>query len=146
MVIIKRDLPGRALELFRGGLNCAESVMRVFNEELSLGLDEPALKMAVGFGGGVGRAGCLCGALAGAVMVAGAAQDRIKGEDDPKEKAIKFVQKLHGEFARRFKTTCCRKLTKGFQQKQPERRLHCEQFVSGATEILAELLELQTTS
>lgn len=47
--------------------NCAEAMVRVFNEEYSLGLDEKALKMFSAFGGGM-YSGRECG-----YFVAGAA-------------------------------------------------------------------------
>lgn len=48
--------------------NCAETVLRLFNEEHHLGLGEDALVLAGGFGGGMG-CGETCGALCGALMV-----------------------------------------------------------------------------
>ena len=46
--------------------NCAESVLRAANEEYGLGLDEGALKLMAGFGGGMGCGG-VCGALSGGI-------------------------------------------------------------------------------
>ena len=49
-----------------GGLTCTESMLYVFNEELALGLDDNALRMATGFSGGVGGRQHICGAFTGA--------------------------------------------------------------------------------
>jgi C_GCAxxG_C_C family probable redox protein len=60
----------KALEAFDGGLNCAQSVLLAFAEEM--GLDpEKGLKIASGFGGGMGAMGGTCGAVTGAFMVIG---------------------------------------------------------------------------
>lgn len=59
-----------AVEKHRSGYNCAQAVACAFADEL--GMDESLLyKMAEGFGGGLGCAKGQCGALSGAVLVAG---------------------------------------------------------------------------
>jgi C_GCAxxG_C_C family probable redox protein len=49
-------------------LNCAEKILYGANEAYHLGLEKEALKMAAGFGGGMGMENA-CGALTAAVMV-----------------------------------------------------------------------------
>ena len=59
----ERKTPSRHLP---AGLNCAQSVLLAFAEEL--GLDpEKGLKMASSFGGGMGAMGLTCGAVTGAL-------------------------------------------------------------------------------
>lgn len=48
--------------------NCAETLVLAGNETYGLGLDEKAVKMMAGFGGGCG-CGHFCGALAGALGI-----------------------------------------------------------------------------
>ena len=55
-----------AEEKFGGGYNCAQSVLFSFCEELGLDADT-ALKIACGFGAGMGRKGEVCGAVSGAL-------------------------------------------------------------------------------
>ena len=56
--------------LHRKGFNCAQAVVLPFSEEL--GVDkQTAMKMSEGFGAGMGGCQHVCGALSGAVMVAG---------------------------------------------------------------------------
>ena len=62
---------------FKDGLNCSESILHVFNEMLNNPLSPESLKMATGFGGGLGHAGCMCGALTGSVMILGLFKGRI---------------------------------------------------------------------
>jgi C_GCAxxG_C_C family probable redox protein len=61
----------RAVELFKTkGSNCSQAVLAVFERET--GLDQDALlKIASPLGGGMGRLGGLCGALAGACIAHG---------------------------------------------------------------------------
>ncbi|NLZ54434.1 MAG: hypothetical protein GX892_15075 [Thermoanaerobacteraceae bacterium] len=49
-------------------LNCAETILYAANDVYKLGLDKNALKMAAGFGGGMG-VDSVCGALTGGIMV-----------------------------------------------------------------------------
>ncbi|MBS5645718.1 MAG: C-GCAxxG-C-C family protein [Clostridiales bacterium] len=50
--------------------NCAETVLHAANDAFQLGLDDNAMKMIGGFGGGCG-CGHLCGAVAGAIGAIG---------------------------------------------------------------------------
>lgn len=49
-------------------LNCAETILYAANDVYKLGLDKNSLKMAAGFGGGMG-VDSVCGALIGGIMV-----------------------------------------------------------------------------
>lgn len=60
--------------------NCAEKILYGSNEVYNLGLDRESLKMATGFGGGMGIES-VCGALTAAVMVLG----KLYGRDYPEE-------------------------------------------------------------
>ena len=61
------DHVSKALELNRGGFNCAQSVLCAFSDVTGLGRDD-SLRLAAGLGGGV-RSGEVCGAVSGAVLV-----------------------------------------------------------------------------
>ena len=57
-----------AKQLFLTGLNCAQSVVLAFKDELNI--DTLTLqKLSIGFGGGVGRQRQVCGAVLGMTMV-----------------------------------------------------------------------------
>ena len=64
------DKTEKALELHGKGFNCAQSVALPFCSELGV---DPAVisRAAEGFGGGMGGYELICGALSGAIMVAG---------------------------------------------------------------------------
>jgi len=93
-------------------LNWSQSVLGVYAKEF--GLDQNlALKVAMGFGGGMGRTGKICGAVTGACMVLGLSQ-RIN-ENNPREsieRAYKLVQEFNREFEKTFGSIICKELIK----------------------------------
>lgn len=96
-------------EHFKEGYNCAESILRAFNTVLDLKLSDDALRMGVGFGGGLGHAGCVCGALAASVMVLGAVEGRMS-RSQSLEPMYRLSQGFHSRFEDTFGGTCCRVL------------------------------------
>ena len=80
------------------GANCSQAVLAAFAQEL--GLDgEIAMRVATGFGGGMGRLAGTCGAVTGAFMSLGLARGMRQPEEaQEKEAAYALVR----EFARRF--------------------------------------------
>jgi len=67
--------------------------------------------MATPFGGGLGRSGCICGALSGAVMILGAAKGRVSA-DVPRKESYELSNEYHKRFYEKFGATCCRVLVK----------------------------------
>lgn len=57
-----------------GACNCSQAVAKVFEDKLPLD-DEMMMKLAAGYGAGMGCLEATCGALVGAVMVAGILTD-----------------------------------------------------------------------
>jgi C_GCAxxG_C_C family probable redox protein len=91
-------------------MNCAQSVLTAFSDEL--GLDRSlALKLTMGFGGGMGRTGRTCGAVTGAYMVLGL---KYKYQADKPQENKDRVYQLIREFDEKFKqihgSTLCREL------------------------------------
>ena len=103
-----------AAELHQRGCNCAQAVACTFAEEI--GVDEKTLfQAAEGFGLGMGGMEAACGALSGAVMLAG-----FKNSDgnlqNPSTKADTY--QLSKEIVRRFKEktgSCICKELKGIE-------------------------------
>jgi C_GCAxxG_C_C family probable redox protein len=54
----------KAIGLFKSGLNCAQSVLTAYAEELDFDKNL-ALSISCGFGGGMGRLQETCGAVTG---------------------------------------------------------------------------------
>jgi C_GCAxxG_C_C family probable redox protein len=93
-------------------LNCAQSLVSTYCEDF--GLDRNmGLKIAMGFGSGMARAGKTCGAVTGTYMILGLSQ-RIN-ENNTRE-SIDRTYKLIDEFNRKFKaihgTLECKELIK----------------------------------
>jgi C_GCAxxG_C_C family probable redox protein len=129
----------QAVEEFKNGLFCSEAILQVCNKNMNLGLSDSAIKMATGFGAGLGGAKCCCGSLTGAVLVLSA----IKGRESVNEsvdEVFKLTNELHDRFKERFRATCCRVLTKTVEWGAPEHHQLCEKYVRGAVEILYDLL------
>ena len=101
----------QALEYFRNGFNCAQAVFVVFAKELGIP-EEQALKIAGGFGGGMGRLQGTCGAVTGAYMVIGLKHGKTIGDEgnEKREKTYALVKNFDSEFKKMFSTTCCRDL------------------------------------
>jgi C_GCAxxG_C_C family probable redox protein len=88
----------KAKEQFEKGFSCAPAVFSTYSKQLGLE-KELALKIACGFGGGIGRMGRTCGAVTGAVMAIGLKH----GQSDAADKESgQETRKLVKEFIDRF--------------------------------------------
>lgn len=81
-----------AKNYFRQGLNCSECVMTAMLDNFDTGLPREVVKLATGFGGGMGHTKNTCGAITGAVMALSA----MVGRENPmaKETMAERVQEL----------------------------------------------------
>jgi C_GCAxxG_C_C family probable redox protein len=123
---------------FKAGYNCAESVVRTFRDFYKLDISDEALKMASGFGGGLGHAGCMCGALSGATMVLGMLQGRTNKEQS-REPIYGSAQEFHGIFTGEFGAACCRVLNPHEFGSQEQRRT-CLKLTGTTAELLLKYL------
>ena len=57
-----------AKENFESGMNCSQSVVLAFKDEMGLS-EEQLKKLSIGFGGGIARQRQVCGAVCGMTMV-----------------------------------------------------------------------------
>jgi C_GCAxxG_C_C family probable redox protein len=138
-----------AISYIRGDYNCAQSVFGTYASKYGLDQDT-ALKIATGFGGGMGRSGRTCGAVTGAYMVIGLKFGMgLKNEKDTKEQTYKLVNEFSKKFKEKSGSVICRELL-GCDINTPEGKEHydrnnyfemkCLQYVKNAAEILEELL------
>ncbi len=99
-----------AVNKFKSGYNCAQSMIYSFAEEC--GIDKSAaLKLASGFGGGMGRTGNVCGAITGGILILGLMFGLGEGEDKSKQENIyKLVRDFIEKFKAKYGTIECRKL------------------------------------
>lgn len=131
-----KELAGKC---FKEGYNCAESVARAFRDMLNLNVSDEALRMASGFGGGLGHAGCMCGALSGATMVLGMLQGRNSKEQN-RGPIYSSAQEFHSIFSEEFGAACCRVLNPHEFGSQ-EQRHTCLKITGTTAELLAKYLE-----
>jgi len=89
-----QDRVAKAVENFMAGYGCCQSVVVAFADLYGMER-EMALKVAAGFGGGVGRLRMMCGAVSGIVMLVGMDCGQIEGSDNAgKSACYKVVQEL----------------------------------------------------
>ena len=136
----------KAVQCFANGNNCSQSVFSAYSE--SFGLDrETALKIASGFGGGMGRHCETCGAVTGAYMVLGLKFGYTAAADkEGKEKTYALIREYASRFRARNKSTVCEELlgvhllTGDKEKAAQQTKLICPQLVRDAAEILEEFL------
>ncbi len=89
----------RAVELFKLGYNCSQSVTAAFADLYGY-TEEQALRMSASFGGGIGRMRQTCGAACGMFLLAGLATGSVKaGDREGKAANYALVQELAEEFS-----------------------------------------------
>jgi C_GCAxxG_C_C family probable redox protein len=108
---LSREARAKAGNYFRQGYNCAESIFLTFRPHLAPELDESLVRLATPFGGGLGHAGCVCGALSGAIMMLGLTKGRTSPET-PRDTAYDLAGEFQKRFINEFGATCCRALNK----------------------------------
>lgn len=156
MKINVEDRERKAMELFKAGHNCSQSVALAFSDVIRerLGMDEDQTRAVMsGFGGGFGRLREVCGTVSGMTFVAGAvcpAPAAGTTPDAQKQKARNYelVQSLANSFKQENGSIICRELL-GFRamastaptpsERTPEyyKARPCEQLVGIAARILA---------
>ena len=88
----------RAVELFKSGYNCSQSVVVAFADLYGF-TEEQALRMSASFGGGIGRMRQTCGAACGMFLLAGLDTGAVDAEDRAgKSHNYEVVQQLAEKF------------------------------------------------
>lgn len=140
---IELDMPlearNRAGGNFKEGLNCAESVLKAFNELYDYPMSPDVIKMATGFGGGVGHSGCMCGALTGSIMVLGLFKGRTSATES-REPAYDIAKEFHDRFIAENGATCCRVLNR-FEFDSPDHLRRCLKLTGGTAKRLMEFIQ-----
>ena len=101
----------RAVELFKNGYNCSQSVFAACADLYGLDDEQLALRLSASFGGGMGRMRLVCGAASGMFMLAGLHNGSATPHDtDGKMANYAFVQHLAGEFKGKYGSLICAEL------------------------------------
>ena len=131
-VIDSEDRIQRAVELFMQGYGCCQSVLCAFSD--LYGLDEEmAVRIAAGFGGGVGRMRMMCGTCSALVILAGLEKGQTRGEDrEGKAACYQLVRELLETFRQRNGSIICAEL---LQRKTPQPPLGGEPKLDGGSQL-----------
>ncbi len=139
-----------AVDLFKSGYNCAQSVFAAYADLLGMDLTT-ALKMSSAMGAGVGRMREVCGTVSAMAMLAGLKE----GNDDPADTEAKahiyeVVRQMSAQFKEKHGTIICRELLgiEGMEESaQPSERTPeyyasrpCAGFIACAAEIIEDVL------
>jgi C_GCAxxG_C_C family probable redox protein len=147
------DRADKAREIMASGrMNCAQTVLSIFCEELGLTIDM-ALSLAQGFGGGMGHNSLTCGAVTGAYIVLGLEHKNTAA--NPREnvnKTYALMNEFNQKFILRHKSLNCGQLT-GYDLSTEaglaaarEKKIFatlCPGLVQDSVKILEGLLELK---
>lgn len=119
-----------ALNYYKNWYSCSECIVKAAADKGYC--SEYLVNIATPFSGGM-ASGCLCGAVAGALIVIG----EVFNKEDSKLMANDFMKR----FIAKNKTTCCHKLSQGFDKGSAERRELCKNYVSVCADILEEMVK-----
>jgi C_GCAxxG_C_C family probable redox protein len=138
-----------AVSLFQKGFSCSQALLAAYSD--AFGLDgDVALRIAAGFGGGMGRMAQTCGAVTGAVMLIGLKYGATDAKDRrAKEKTHAAVREFAARFIARHDSLVCRDLlgcdisTPEGSQSAKEKKLSftiCPELVKSAAQIFEEMV------
>jgi C_GCAxxG_C_C family probable redox protein len=147
----------RARKNFSKGYNCAECILEAVLAHIDTGLPKEALKVATGFGGGVGLYGDTCGAITGGVLAVGAVHGRseLPEGEDPKDVAKKASKQLYGNpglyrlfnqipnmVEDKYGNTLCRKICDQWKDQWlcRDHALNCREIITDVAEFAAKLI------
>lgn len=149
-MIDREQKAGLARDLFLRGHSCAQSVAAAYAPEMGLS-EDMALRLAGGFGGGLGGMRVTCGATVAMAMVVSA----LVGWDDPADMQTKqylyaIIRRMCERFTAQYETLNCRALltSAGVEvrsapsERTPEyyRKRPCARYVMACAGILADTI------
>lgn len=142
-----------AIENYKNGLNCAESVYNALLRGGALkNVDPNTTAMCIGFGGGIGLSGYTCGALSAAVMANGAVYGRsdpfaAPSEERGREIAAKYYRRYNNlthDFKIANNGVLCKEICAPFKDDWhgKERRLTCMKLIGDAAALAYDYLQI----
>ena len=130
---------------FREGFFCCEALMASIIDNFELDVPREVIAMSSGMAVGVGRSGCICGALNGGILALGLFFGRTEqtGPQDPTvNKCMALTNELHKWFMENNgkHSTCCRVLTREFDMGKGEHKPQCIYFTGLCAGKVAEII------
>jgi len=105
-----KDKSEVAVDKFLSGYNCAQAVLYSYCDDIPFD-KSTALKLACGFGAGMGRKQEVCGAVSGGIIVIGLIYGRGLSEDrSATEQSYRITRELMDRFEQEHGSCICRKL------------------------------------
>lgn len=128
----------KALENNKKGMNCCQAVACAFSD--AVGVNEEVLfKAGEGFGAGMGGMECTCGAISGAVLLAGMKNSSGDAASPTKGKTYQLSKAIVKEFEEKNGSVIC-KVLKGVETKKVLRS--CDGCIEDAARIAEKVLGL----
>lgn len=127
----------KAIELFNGGYNCAQSVFVAYADLYNID-KETALKLSSSFGGGLGGLREICGAVSAMSMIAGLENGMVVANDkETKQRNYDSVQLLADEFKLENGSILCKHLLE-LEPGLPEgkQKKPCVEYVKKCAELI----------
>ena len=130
---------------FRNGFFCCEALMAAVRDNFELDVPREVIAMSSGMSVGIGRSGCVCGALNGGVLALGLFFGRTEptGPQDPiVNKCMALTKELHTWFGDNNgkNAICCRVLTKEFDMGKGEHKEQCIHYTGLVAWKVAEIV------
>ena len=101
----------RAMELFRQGFNCSQSVFAACADLFGMNDEQTALRLSASFGGGIGRMRQTCGAACGMFLLEGLhSGSATPGDHEAKAANYARVQALAQRFKEEHGSLICAEL------------------------------------
>lgn len=119
--------------------NCAQAVLCAFADKLEIP-EKELFRISEGFGAGMGSTDNVCGALSGAVMLAGlVSSDGNTENPQSKSSTYKIAAEMTDVFRKKVGAVSCRDI-KGLDTGEPT--CSCTDCISIAVEIVQEMLNI----
>ncbi len=137
-----------ALDKFRNGFNCSQAVFSANSEKLGISMNN-SLRIASGFGAGMGGLQNTCGAVTGAFMLIGSKYCNL--DDGTSKQTIKqLVKDFNNQFIKKYDSINCLKLLgcdlntdagKALFKDNKLREVKCEKYIEDACRIVEKMLD-----
>ncbi len=134
-----------AEQTFIEGYNCSQSVLSSMHNVTGISIDD-SMRLASGFGGGMGRAQHVCGAVTGGILVLNLLYGTgLETDKEQREELYGKIRQLIDTFEEQNQTINCRELLDGCNLMSPEGQerfksenmsLQCKKYVSSVVKIL----------
>lgn len=125
---------------FKKGFNCCEAIVETFRKEAGVDINDNAFRLCSGFGGGIGHAANICGALVGCTMVISTLAGRNHPAEKPLGEIYPLSKEFHDRFEKEFGSTMCKDLMP-YEFDTRDHLKNCLKLTNRIAQLLAVYLE-----